>query len=343
MGGELARFEMAFETWGELNPKRDNAVLLFCGLSASSHACSHSDDARPGWWESMIGSGFALDTDRSFIICVNHLGGCFGSTGPASLNPATQKPYGPEFPPFLLRDMVHAAHAVVRHLGIERLHAVIGPSLGGMLAFEYGACFPEETARILSISATGRPGPQSISFRYVQRQVIMNDPLWREGWYYAFPDWPVSSMAIARQIGNISYRSRGEWESRFGRARTGVGYSFGPDFQVESYLHHMGNKLANQFDPNSFLFLSKAMDLFSLGYAHPSYQSGVARIQSQTLIIGVTTDMLFPIQEQESIYHALLACGAPAEMISLDTPAGHDAFLVEVDLFTPPIRRFLYA
>lgn len=338
MGGVLPHLDLAYETWGNLNPEKSNAVLLFGGLSASQHACSNEINPQPGWWQSMIGPGYALDTNNLFVICVNHLGGCFGTTGPSSMNPATRKPYGPDFPPILLRDVVRAAQIVVASLAIKKLKCVIGSSLGGMLALEYAANFDVE--RIISISASGRPGPQSISFRYVQRQVIMNDPNWANGWYYGNSK-PTQSMAIARQIGNISYRSREEWEKRFGRARTGEGYSFGPDFQVESYLSHMGNKLADQFDPNSFLFLSKAMDLFSLGYGFPSYQAGVSRIKSPTLIMGVLADMLFPFSEQESLYHALMSEGVDVSLVSLDTPAGHDAFLVEVDLFTPPIQDFL--
>lgn len=341
MGGSLPRLELAFETWGHLNERADNALLLFPGLSASSHAASNPEDGRPGWWESMIGPGLALDTRRFFVVCANHLGGCFGSTGPASPNPISGRPFGPDFPFLQLRDLAAAMRLLVKYLAIARVHAVVGSSMGGMLALEYAACFPKEVGQVISISASGRPGPQSIAYRFVQRQVIMNDPRWCKGRYYENAEWPSSSMAIARQIGNISYRSREEWDARFGRARSGGGTSFGPDFQVEAYLHHMGLKLADQFDPNSFLLLSKAMDLFSLGYGFATYEEGVARIRSRCLVIGVRSDLLFPSQDQENLHHCLARTGADSRLVLLDTPSGHDAFLVDVELFTPVVKSFL--
>ncbi|MCB1042917.1 MAG: homoserine O-acetyltransferase [Acidobacteria bacterium] len=341
MGDQLSEFTLAYETWGELNKDRSNAVLLFTGLSASSHARSHPGNTAPGWWEGMIGSGSGLDTDRWFVICVNHLGGCFGSTGPSSLRPNSNRRYGPDFPPLTIRDLAHAANRMIRSLGIDRLHGVLGASQGGMLSLEYAACFPDQVDRLISISATGRTGPQSIAYRYVQRQVILNDPAYQGGWYYDTDQKPVGSMAVARQIGNITYRSRQEWEDRFGRGRTGSGYSYGPDFQVESYLHHMGHKLAHQFDANSFLLLTKAMDLFSLGYGFNSYREGVARIKSPSLIMGVGTDMLFPVDEQEAVYLALKNEGNDTQFRQLNANSGHDSFLVEVEYFGTAIQDFL--
>lgn len=341
MGGELDRLILAYETWGTLNQKRDNAVVLFTGLSASSHARSHPLNPQPGWWEAMIGPACGLDSKSWFVICVNHLGGCFGSLGPTHLDPKTGKLYGPTFPPLTIRDLARACHRLVLSLGIQRLHAVLGASLGGMLSFEYAACYPDGVDRFISISASGRPGPQSIAYRYVQRQVILNDPAYADGWYYDRTEKPTGSMAVARQIGNITYRSRAEWEDRFGRARTGSGYSFGPDFQVESYLHHMGHKLADHFDANSFMILTKAMDLFSLGYGFPSYREGVARIVQPNLIIGVTSDLLFPLDEQESIHLALKNEGIDSRFLVLNGHSGHDSFLVEVEYFASAIDSFL--
>ena len=341
LGGTLPEFDIAYETWGRLDAQKTNAILLFPGLSASAHAKSHGKEDVPGWWEAMIDSGRGLDSDRYFVICVNHLGGCFGSTGPSSNDPATGKPYGPTFPHLMLQDLVAAVKKVVEHLGISRLHCVIGASMGGMLALEYAAQFPDAAECMIMISASGRPGPQSISYRYVQRQVVLHDPYYADGYYYDKPEKPHRSMAVARQIGNITYRSREEFNERFGRSRTGRGYSFGPDFQVESYLHHMGNKLAGHFDANSFLYLTKAMDLYSLGYGFPTYEKGVARIKIPTQIIGVTTDMLFPSEEQEILFKILRRVGTPVRYNILDSVAGHDAFLVEVDYFRGVIESFL--
>ena len=341
LGGRLAEFQVAYETWGQLNETRDNAVLLFTGLSASAHAKSHGKDDVPGWWEAMIGSGSAIDTDRYFVICFNHLGGCFGSTGPPSINPETDRPYGPDFPPLMLHDMVVVVEKALRAIGVNRVFCSMGASMGGMLAMEFTACFPEYTDRMLMISASGRPGPLSIAYRFVQRQVILGDPYFAGGWYYDQENRPTRSMAVARQLGNITYRSRQEFLERFGRSRTGEGYSLGPDFQVESYLHHMGNKLANNFDPNSFLLLSKSMDLYSLGYGFPTYEQGVARIMAKSLIIGVSTDMLFPWQEQEDVYKSLKRLGRQVRFDLLKSYSGHDAFLVEVDYFQKMIGEFL--
>jgi len=340
LGGSLPSLTVAYETWGTLNSDKSNAILVFCGLSASQHAKSHGRDDVPGWWEAMIGPGHALDTNRFFIICVNHLGGCFGSTGPSTINPETGKPFGPDFPPVLLQDLAASSQLMIQDLGIQRLYGVIGASMGGMLALEYAAQFPEGVDRTVMISASGRPGPQSIAYRYVQRQVLLSDPAYAGGWYYDKDARPTASMVVARQIGNITYRSRAEFQRRFGRTRTLNGYNFGPDFQVESYLQHMGEKLADRFDANSFLFLTKAMDLYSLGYGFPAYEQGVARVQTRTMIIGVSTDMLFPPDEQRSVHQILKKLGRDSQFYLLESPAGHDAFLVEVDYFQNKIGNF---
>lgn len=341
LGGRLDGFQIAYETWGTLNKNADNAIVIFPGLSASAHAKSHDREDVHGWWEAIIGPGLGIDTNRFFVICMNHLGGCFGSTGPSSENPATGKPYALKFPPVLLQDLVDAAHRVVRSLGIQRLYGVVGTSMGGMLSMEFAARYADDVGRMVMISGSGRPGSQSIAFRYVQRQVILNDPAFNDGNYYDHEDKPTKAMAVARQIGNITYRSFEEMNQRFGRTRTNVGYNFGPDFQVESYLQHMGDKLSRNFDPNSFLYLTKAMDYYSLGYGFPSYESGVLRIKARAMIIGVTSDMLFPINEQESVYKILKKDGRDVTYKRLDSIFGHDAFLVEVDFFKDALSSFL--
>jgi homoserine O-acetyltransferase len=341
MGGALPRLTLAYETWGTLNEAKDNALLLFTGLSASAHAASHQAEDTPGWWEAMVGPNRALDTNRYFVLCVNHLGSCFGSTGPAECNPDAGIPYGLGFPPLAIRDLAIAVDLVAEALGVRQFSLVVGTSLGGMCALEYAACFPKKTRGLVSISATGRSGPQSIAFRHVQRQLILNDPKFRQGQYYGMDDPPLDSMVLARQIGNISYRSREEWEQRFGRRRTKAGFHLEADFEVETYLQHMGEKLGQFFDPNSFLFLSRAMDLFSLGQGFSSYREGVERLEGKALIIGVTRDMLFPLKEQEELHHELLLAGVASRFAVLDSPAGHDAFLVEFPFFEKELRHFL--
>jgi len=213
--------------------------------------------------------------------------------------------------------------------------------MGGLLSMEYAACFPASLRRFMVISASGRSGPYSIAFRYLQRQIILGDPDYHGGWYYDKTRRPVRSMAIARQLGTLSYRSRREWESRFGRRRSRSGYGFGPDFLVETYLDHMGQKIADQFDANSFMLLTKAMDLYSLGYGFGSYAEGVARIQAPSTIVGVTSDTLFPLDEQQSLYHDFRREGLATELVVLESDVGHDAFLVEFDFFDRIVRRFV--
>ncbi|MBP1612420.1 MAG: hypothetical protein H6Q01_1083 [Acidobacteria bacterium] len=341
-GAELPGFALAYETWGTLSPGRDNAILLCTGLSASSHARSSAADPSSGWWERMIGEGAALDTSRYFVICTNVLGGCFGSTGPASPSPEDGRPWGLRFPVVTVQDFVRAQARLLDHLGIERLHAVVGSSMGGMQALALGALFPARAARVVAISAPGRSYPLSIALRFVQRQAVMRDPLWSGGRYEPGRG-PVEGLRLAREIGTISYRSGPEWDQRFGRERLrGTPTDVGPDFQVEAYLVRQGERLAESgFDPNSFLYLSKAMDLFDLGEGAPSYEEGIARIHARTLVVGVTTDLLFPIQQQEELARILRECGREARFVRLDTVYGHDAFLIDVERFAAILQPFL--
>ena len=341
-GAELPGHALAYETWGTLSPGRDNAILLCTGLSASSHAHSSVADPAPGWWERMLGEGAALDTCRFFVICTNVLGGCFGSTGPASPSPADGRPYGLRFPLVTISDFVRAQVGLLDHLGIDRLHAVVGSSMGGMQALALGALFPSRTARVVGISAPGRSYPLSIALRFVQRQAVMRDPAWNGGRYEPGAG-PVDGLRLAREIGTISYRSGPEWDQRFGRERVReVPRDVGPDFQVEAYLVRQGERLVESgFDPNSFLYLSKAMDLFDLGEGAPSYEEGIARIHARTLVVGVTTDLLFPIQQQEELARILRECGREARFVRLDTVYGHDAFLIDIERFAAILRPFL--
>ncbi|ATY63552.1 homoserine O-acetyltransferase [Cordyceps militaris] len=265
-GGVLPSFDVAYETWGTLNAARSNAILLHTGLSASSHARSTPENPSPGWWERFIGPGAPLDTDRFFVVCTNVIGGCFGSTGPASVDPGHGERYATHFPILTLQDMVRAQFRLLDALGIGALHASVGASMGGMQSLAAAVLFPERVGRIVSISGCARSHPYSIAMRHTQRQVLMMDPHWRRGFYYGRVP-PHAGMKLAREIATVTYRSGPEWERRFGRRRADPDRppALCPDFLVETYLDHAGEKWCLSYDPNSLLYVTKAMDLFDLG------------------------------------------------------------------------------
>jgi len=268
-GGLLPEFTIAYETWGSLNASKSNTILLHTGLSASSHAHSTPENPKPGWWEKFIGPGKPLDTDKHFVICTNVIGGCYGSTGPASIDPANGERYATRFPILTLEDMMRAQFRLLDALGIQKLYASIGSSMGGMLSLASGCLFPERIGKIISISACARSHPYSIALRHTQRQVLMMDPNWNRGFYYdGVP--PHLGMKLAREIATVTYRSGPEWEERFGRQRADPSKppALCPDFLIETYLDHAGEKWWSQYDPNSVLYVSKAMDLFDLGAEH---------------------------------------------------------------------------
>lgn len=268
-GGVLPEFDIAYETWGELNGDKSNAILLHTGLSASSHAHSTASNPKPGWWEKFIGPGLPLDTDKYYIICTNVLGGCYGTTGPSSTDPSDGERYATRFPILTVDDMVRAQFRLLDALNIEKLAASVGSSMGGMQSLAAGVLFPERVGKIVSISGCARSHPYSIAMRHTQRQVLMMDPNWARGFYYdAIP--PHSGMKLAREIATVTYRSGPEWENRFGRRRADPSKqpALCPDFLIETYLDHAGEKFCLEYDPNSLLYVSKAMDLFDLGHAH---------------------------------------------------------------------------
>ncbi|ODV92887.1 hypothetical protein CANCADRAFT_1481 [Tortispora caseinolytica NRRL Y-17796] len=275
-GASLQEYELAYETWGTLNQDRSNAILLHTGLSASSHAHSHPGNTTPGWWESFIGPGKALDTDKYFVICTNVLGGCFGSTGPKSIA-ADKQPYATRFPILTIEDMVRAQfETVLPRLGVEKLHASIGSSMGGMQSLCAGAMYPEKVGRVVSISGCVRSHPSSIAMRFAQRQVLMADPLWKRGWYYdSVP--PHSGLKLAREIATITYRSGPEWEQRFGHKRADPSKppALCADYLIETYLDHQGEKWCLEYDANSFLYISKAMDLFDMRLSAQKAKSAI--------------------------------------------------------------------
>ncbi|KAL2010289.1 hypothetical protein VTN00DRAFT_6096 [Thermoascus crustaceus] len=268
-GGVLPEFDIAYETWGQLNADKSNAILLHTGLSASSHAHSTETNPKPGWWEKFIGPGAPLDTDKYFVICTNVIGGCYGSTGPSSIDPSDGKRYATRFPILTIEDMVRAQFRLLDSLGITKLYASVGSSMGGMQSLAAGILFPDRVGKIVSISGCARSHPYSIAMRHTQRQVLMMDPKWNRGFYYdSIP--PHSGMKLAREIATVTYRSGPEWEKRFGRKRADPSKqpALCPDFLIETYLDHAGEKFCLEYDPNSLLYVSKAMDLFDLGHAN---------------------------------------------------------------------------
>ncbi|KAJ9647579.1 homoserine O-acetyltransferase [Exophiala oligosperma] len=268
-GGTLPEFEIAHETWGTLNADKSNAILIHTGLSASSHARSTDANPKPGWWEKFIGPGAPVDTDKYFVVCTNVIGGCFGSTGPSSIDPSDGQRYATRFPILTMDDMVRAQARLLDGLGIKKLYASVGASMGGMQSLAFGVHFPDRVEKIVSISGCARSHPYSIAMRHTQRQVLMMDPKWNRGFYYdSIP--PHSGMKLAREIATVTYRSGPEWENRFGRRRADPRKqpALCPDFLIETYLDHAGEKFSLEYDPNSLLYVSKAMDLFDLGFAH---------------------------------------------------------------------------
>ena len=345
-GGLLHGARVAYETWGTLDAARSNAILIVTGLSPDAHAASHADNPEAGWWEKMLGPGQAIDTDRWFVVCVNSLGSCKGSTGPASINPASGQPWRLDFPELSIEDIADGAVAVVRALGIERLACLIGNSMGGMTSLAVLQRHPGIARGHINISGSAQALPFSIAIRSLQREAIRLDPAWNNG-RYDEQTYPEAGMRIARKLGVITYRSALEWDGRFGRVRLDSEASdddpFGMEFQVESYLEGHARRFVRRFDPNCYLYLGRAMDWFDLGeQAGGDVDAALAALQvDKALAIGANTDILFPVQQQQQIAHGLAAGGCDAQFIGLDSPQGHDAFLVDFARFCPPIRAFL--
>jgi homoserine O-acetyltransferase len=345
-GGALLGARMAYETWGALNEARDNAVLILTGLSPNAHATNSEANPEPGWWQAMLGHGKPIDSERWFVICVNSLGSCKGSTGPASTNPATGQPYRLDFPELSVEDGANAAYEVVRALGIEKLACVIGNSMGGMTALAYLLLHPGSARSHINVSGSARALPFSIAIRSLQREAIRLDPSWNHG-DYDEDHYPESGMRMARKLGVVTYRSAMEWDGRFGRVRLDSECReddpFGLEFEVERYLEGHANRFVRKFDPNCYLYLSRSMDWFDLAEAGAGdVSAALARIKlKKALAIGVHTDILFPLQQQEQIANGLRAGGAEATFLPLPSPQGHDAFLVDIERFGPAIADFL--
>jgi len=344
IGGVLPQVDVAYETWGRLSPRKDNVLLLVTGLSPGAHARSAAEDLSPGWWEDMVGPGQAIDTDRFHVVCVNSLGSPHGSTGPASVDPRTGKLYRLTFPVLTIEDIASAAHEALSALGLPRVRAVVGPSMGGMTALAYCMLFADEVDALVCVSGAARALPFAIALRSVQREAVRSDPDWRSGEYD--PPGPVNGLRIARKLGLITYRSALEWRERFGRERVGTREPgegvFGIEFEIEAYLETNARKFAGTFDANCYLYLSRCMDLFDAAEHGGSVEAGLGRIQApDVLVIGVETDFLFPIDQQEEIAAVLRRAGRNVRFAALPSIQGHDSFLVDTDRFSPVIAEFL--
>jgi len=346
-GGALTGARLAYETWGSLNPARDNAIFILTGLSPSAHAASNADDPSPGWWEEMLGPGKPIDTNRWFVICANTLGSCKGSTGPASIDPATGNVYKLTFPDLTLEDVANASFELVRGLGIERLACLLGNSMGGMSALGYLLLHAGSVRAHISISTAPQAQPFAIAIRSLQREAIRLDPNWNEG-NYDEAHYPEAGMSIARKLGVITYRSAMEWVGRFARIRLDSEARedddpFGVEFQIESYLAGHARRFVRSFDPNCYLYLSRASDWFDIAeYGAGDIAQALRRIDvERALVIGVSTDILFPLSQQQQIADGLSAAGARVDFVALDSPQGHDAFLVDIAHFGPAVAGFL--
>ncbi|RHW18605.1 homoserine O-acetyltransferase [Sphingomonas gilva] len=346
-GAVLPAVEIAYETYGALNADASNAILICHALTMDQHVASkHPITGKPGWWEQMVGSGRPIDTDRYFVICANVLGSCMGSSGPASIDPATGAPYAMAFPVITIRDMVRAQAMLLDHLGIARLMAVVGGSMGGMQALSWPATYPERVASAVVIASTARHSAQNIAFHEVGRQAVMADPNWRGGAYYGHTP-PTAGLAVARMAAHITYLSEAGLTEKFGRKlqeRDTKTFGFDADFQVESYLRHQGISFTDRFDANAYLYITRAMDYFDLAEEHGGRLADAFKGNATRFcLISFDTDWLYPTAESRSIVHALNAAGAAASFVELKSPFGHDAFLLDVPEMNRVIDGFLRA
>jgi homoserine O-acetyltransferase len=347
-GVELAPFQIAYQTYGTLDAARANAVLICHALTGDQHVANvHPVTGKPGWWETMVGPGRPIDTDRYFVICPNVLGACMGTSGPSSTNPATGKPWGLDFPVTTVRDMVRAQAMLLDHLGIDQLFAVAGGSLGGMQVLQWTASYPQRVFAALPIATATRHSAQNIAFHEVGRQAVMADPEWRGGRYLLEGANPRRGLAVARMGAHITYLSDAALHRKFGRKfqdRSNPTFSFDADFEVESYLRHQGSSFVERFDANSYLYLTRAMDYFDLA---ADYDGVLARAFRNTptrfCVISFTSDWLFPTSASRAIVHALNAAGARVSFAEITTDKGHDAFLLDEPELLAIVRGFLDA
>jgi homoserine O-acetyltransferase len=347
-GIHLAPWQIAFQTYGTLNATRSNAVLICHALTGDQHvANTHPVTGKAGWWTTMVGSGRPIDTDKYFVICANVIGGCLGTTGPASINPATDQVYGLDFPVVTIRDMVKAQAALLDHLGIETLFCVAGGSMGGMQVLQWAALYPNRVFSAMPIATAAKHSAQNIAFHEVGRQAVMADPEWDSGRYALLGKRPLKGLAVARMGAHITYMSEAALHTKFGRQlqnRDAPTFSFDADFQIESYLRHQGMTFVERFDANSYLYVTRAMDYFDLAAEYDGVLANAFRgTKTRFCVVSFTSDWLFPTSDSRAIVHALNAVAASVSFVEIDTDKGHDAFLLdEPELFTTT-RGFLKA
>src|SRR5256884_7030335 len=342
-GAALTPVDVAYETYGELNEAKSNAILVLHAFSGDAHAAGVSHEGKPGWWDNMIGPGKAFDTNKYFVISSNVLGGCRGTTGPSSIDPSTGCPYAMKFPVITIRDMVRLQKMLVDHLGISRLLAVTGGSMGGMQALEWAVSYPDAVAAAIPIATTARHSAQQIAFNEVGRQAIIADPDWNEGNYYNGKP-PARGLAVARMVGHITYMSDDSMREKFGRrlrSKEKYGFDFSVDFEVESYLRYRGSEFVNRFDANSYLYITKAMDYFDLTSGRASLAAALERARARFLIISFSSDWPYPSYQSQETVRALLARNCDVAYCELPSHYGHDAFLADVAEQTDLIRGFL--
>jgi homoserine O-acetyltransferase len=341
-GDKLGPITVACETYGKLNPQRTNAILLLHALSGDAHAAGfHKGDEKPGWWDEMIGPGKGFDTDKYFVICSNVLGGCKGTTGPSSINPKTGKHYGFDFPVISISDMVKVQKHLIDHLKIDQLLSVAGGSMGGMQALEWIAAYPDKVKSAMVIASATRHSPQQIAFNEVGRQAIMADPHWRGGHYYG-GHLPAKGLSVARMIGHITYMSETSMAEKFGRrhGQNGKPHKFSNGFEVEEYLHNRGDNFIKRFDPNTYLYITKAIDTFDVSRGKPLYDV-FKGIKTKVLVIAFKSDWLYPASQSREIVRACKVAGIDTTYCEVDSTYGHDAFLLEVEEETHLVKHFL--
>ncbi len=346
LGGRLTGVTQSYETWGTLNVGADNAVLLCHAWTGDSHVTGDAGPGHPtpGWWEGVVGPGLAIDTERFFVVCVNVLGGCQGSTGPASLDPGTGQPYGSDFPIVTIRDMVRAQRHVADHLGVTRWHSVVGGSMGGMQALEWAITYPDRVSSLVVLASCLQATAQQIAWGAIGRRAVRLDPKWRNGNYYDAEagDGPHEGLSVARMLAQVTFRSDDVFTDRFGRQLAADGSTgMWQRFEVERYLDHHGDKLVRRFDANSYLSASKAMDLHDVARGRGGLEAAVGRIKVPTLTMGIWSDVLFPSYQQRQIAALLQANDTAARYVEIDSEHGHDAFLLDLQQVSDAVGPFL--
>ena len=350
-GLTLRNVTVAYETWGTLNESASNAILVCHAWTGDSHAAGASgqqDGASEGWWEGVIGPGRAIDTDRFFVVCSNVLGGCQGSTGPASPHPDDGRPYGSRFPVITIRDMVRAQAQLANHLGVRAWHSAVGGSMGGMQVLEWGIIYADRVRSIIPIATCGQASAQQIAWGAIGRRAVRLDPAWNGGNYYdAAPgNGPWEGLSLARTVAQVTFRSDNVFTEKFGReladeASTRAGLDMWQRFEVERYLDYHGEKLVRRFDTNSYLIIGKAMDLHDVGRGRGGLQSGLSRIRVPSLVIGISSDILYPAYQQRHLHESFAAAGQRSTYVEVESPHGHDAFLINLDQVAKPVGAFI--